>query len=222
MRHSKVRHPSDGRLRAWLDGQLGIARGLGVRAHVARCVGCRARAERIREAGRRAEAWLETLSVPVDTQEAWARWRVRTAGRPWPRRLPAPALAGAVAAALVAVVAGTLWWGGLDGLDDLDGFAVQRPEAESPDLTSGLPRLAVEPGREAGEGLLRWLAAWNGARVARDVCCVDLDGGGLADDGLYTLSGPDEQVAMVILYEDRDGRGALSATSVVRYVGRSP
>lgn len=201
-------HPSDGRLRAWLDGQLGLAPGLCVRAHVARCAGCRARTDRIRAEGRRAQALLETLSVAVDTQEAWARWRVRTAGVPRRRRVPAPTFAGAALAA--AFIAIALWLG------------ERRPSAGPPDLASGLPHLAVEPGREAGEGLLRWIAGWNGARVTRDVCCVDLDGGGRADDGLFTLSGPGERVAMVILYEDRDGRGALSATSLVRYVGRSP
>lgn len=46
-----------------------------------------------------------------------------------------------------------------------------------------------------------------------------LDGGGPPDDGLFTLSGPREQVAMVIVYEDTDGARKLTPRSVVRYVG---
>lgn len=207
MRRAKRVHPAEGRLRAWLDGELGAWAALRVRVHLWRCAPCRDRAAAAGARSARIEALLDPLAVEVNAAEAWARLGVRSGreargrGREW-------AWAGGGLAAAAAALA--LWLGG------------PRSDGESPDLTSGLPRLAVEPGREAGEGFLRWIADWNGVRVARDVCCLDLDGGGRADDGVFTLSDPDERVAMVIVYEDTDGRGELGPGSLVRYIGRSP
>jgi hypothetical protein len=53
---------------------------------------------------------------------------------------------------------------------------------------------------------------------AQDVCCWDLDGGGPGDDGVFTLSRVGEVVACVILYDDIDGSGDLTAPDVIRYV----
>ena len=61
-----------------------------------------------------------------------------------------------------------------------------------------------------------------GAQITRDICCADHDGGGLADDGLFTLSQPGEAVTVVAVYEDVDGNGVLSAGDIVRYFSRLP
>ena len=49
-----------------------------------------------------------------------------------------------------------------------------------------------------------------------DRCCVDLDGGGLKDDGIRVLARADETVVEVTIYEDRDGDGGLSPGDPVR------
>jgi hypothetical protein len=200
-RARRARHPGDGTLRTWLDGAMGPVRRWRVGRHVAGCARCAARAAELRDLDARAAGLVLRLGAPgpVDTADAWARQRVRRGGDR--RRVPRAALAGAGAVAAAALAVGAWWAARRSG-----------PDARPP---------AVRAGGPAGEGLLEWVARWEraGARVARDLCCADLDGGGRADDGLLTLSGPGEEVAWVVLYEDREGAGTLTARSLVRYLG---
>jgi hypothetical protein len=50
-----------------------------------------------------------------------------------------------------------------------------------------------------------------------DRCCQDLDGGGVADDGVLIESVQGQQVNRVVLYEDTDKLGHWSPTSPIRY-----
>lgn len=52
--------------------------------------------------------------------------------------------------------------------------------------------------------------------VRLDRCCEDLDGGGIADDGLLVLAQADETVLRIAIYEDRDGSRDFSAGDVLR------
>jgi hypothetical protein len=73
------------------------------------------------------------------------------------------------------------------------------------------------------------LAGWNGPGTdatraiggqVRDVCCFDLDAGGPGDDGVFTLSGREERVDCVLVYDDLDRSRALSSGDRMRYVSR--
>jgi hypothetical protein len=74
-------------------------------------------------------------------------------------------------------------------------------------------------------GLLLLAGGWIGSRLIRgqgleitvDRCCQDLDGGGLADDGLLVVSRGGEVVRYLVVYEDRDGSGTFSAGDAVRF-----
>lgn len=55
-----------------------------------------------------------------------------------------------------------------------------------------------------------------------DHCCINLDGGGPADDG-YVVEARGRRIARITLYEDRDGDGRLSTGDPVRLVrGAAP
>ena len=54
------------------------------------------------------------------------------------------------------------------------------------------------------------------AEVTVDRCCYDLDGGGVADDGVLLLAERDDRVRRLRVYEDRDGSGAYTGTDLVR------
>ena len=58
-----------------------------------------------------------------------------------------------------------------------------------------------------------------GARV-QDVCCFNLDGGTLRDDGMLTVSRPGQVVDCVVLYEDRAGRGAFVPGDPLRFISQ--
>jgi hypothetical protein len=71
----------------------------------------------------------------------------------------------------------------------------------------------------------RWLREAQNAgadEVVRDLCCADHDGGGLFDDGLFTVSKPDEVVRVVVVYEDADGSGTLTPGDILRHVSSRP
>jgi hypothetical protein len=55
-----------------------------------------------------------------------------------------------------------------------------------------------------------------GPEVTVDRCCYDLDGGGVADDGVLLLAERDDRVRRLRVYEDQDGSGAYSATDLIR------
>jgi hypothetical protein len=54
------------------------------------------------------------------------------------------------------------------------------------------------------------------AEVTVDRCCYDLDGGGAADDGVRIVARRDADVRRLMVYEDTDGSGGLTAADVVR------
>jgi hypothetical protein len=54
------------------------------------------------------------------------------------------------------------------------------------------------------------------AEVTVDRCCYDLDGGGVADDGVLLLTERDDRVRRLRVYEDRDGSGAFTGNDLVR------
>ena len=55
-----------------------------------------------------------------------------------------------------------------------------------------------------------------GTMVTVDRCCYDLDGGGLADDGVLVLAQRDSKVHRLRVYEDVDGSGSYTAGDLVR------
>lgn len=55
------------------------------------------------------------------------------------------------------------------------------------------------------------------ATIVLDRCCVDLDGGGVADDGIRVIARADETVVEVTIYEDRDGDGRFSTGDAARF-----
>ncbi|MEP6572642.1 MAG: hypothetical protein ABJD11_08095 [Gemmatimonadota bacterium] len=50
-----------------------------------------------------------------------------------------------------------------------------------------------------------------------DRCCQDLDGGGVADDGILVLADASDNVERLTLYEDRDLSGTFSAGDSLRF-----
>ena len=69
-----------------------------------------------------------------------------------------------------------------------------------------------------------WTRVVPGFRLSTiDRCCFDLDGGGLADDGIAILSRAGERVRHLTIYEDRDHSGTLTASDAIRFSrGREP
>jgi hypothetical protein len=55
-----------------------------------------------------------------------------------------------------------------------------------------------------------------GVAGVRDVCCWDLDGGGLGDDGIFTRSRDGQVVECAIVYDDADASRSLTPADVVR------
>jgi hypothetical protein len=62
------------------------------------------------------------------------------------------------------------------------------------------------------------VAVFAGTTVV-DRCCADLDGGGLADDGVRVVVSRQGRVKRVSVYEDRDGSRGLTAVDSLRYSG---
>ena len=61
------------------------------------------------------------------------------------------------------------------------------------------------------------------AVVTIDRCCFDLDGGGVADDGVRIQARRDAEVQRLWVYEDADHSGGLTPGDVVRLErGRTP
>ena len=54
------------------------------------------------------------------------------------------------------------------------------------------------------------------AEVTVDRCCYDLDGGGVADDGVVLVAERDARVRRLRVYEDRDGSRAFTEADLVR------
>jgi anti-sigma factor RsiW len=187
-------HPTEGELQALLDGELPRARVIVMRAHLLRCLTCRARAEAARSTSEMVNALLRRSTPAVDSASAWARLVVRSGGRAEKQvRSPlrwssAAALALATAALVVTMIRSTSRTS-----SGADAFA-----------------LVSEARAHPSQALLR------------DACCSDHDGGDRADDGLLTLSTVGEKVTVVIVYEDVDHSGTFTHGDVVRYVSTIP
>ena len=54
----------------------------------------------------------------------------------------------------------------------------------------------------------------------QDVCCWDLDGGGLSDDGVMTVSRAGELLDCVVLYDDIDRSRSFTGSDAIRYISR--
>ncbi len=98
------KHPADGTLRAYLDGELPLAQRLRVRRHAAHCAECSQRLGEVEDAGDRTSSLLGVLSPVADVSESWERLGVLT-GRALGRSRVSPAsafMAGGISAAAVA------------------------------------------------------------------------------------------------------------------------
>ena len=101
------RHPAEGTLRAYLDGELPLPQRRRVRRHAAHCDECRQRLGDVQDAGDRTSSLLGVLNSVADVSDSWARLGVLT-GRALRRSRFSPASAfmagGFSAAALAASV----------------------------------------------------------------------------------------------------------------------
>lgn len=168
------RHPDDGVLRAYVDGELPWLAARRCARHLEACASCRTLLGDQEQLSARAAALLTCLEVPVNVQEGWRR---------------------------LGVVSGAA--------------AGQRPGR-------GLWRSSVVPGAAAVAGVLvvllvlRSAPAPHAARIL-DACCWDLDGGGPGDDGVLTVTLPDQRVVALTVYEDRNHSRSLTPRDPVRY-----
>lgn len=65
---------------------------------------------------------------------------------------------------------------------------------------------------------IAWVAIGGpGQETTIDRCCLDLDGGGLADDGVRVVVQAHERVRQLLVYEDRDATRSFTATDTVRF-----
>lgn len=193
-------HPDDGVLRALIDRELAVHERIRVRLHVRFCTQCGARLRELRAEGDAVAALIRSAAPEIDTDEAWARFLVRSgraaggeggSGEGSVRHRPPAWVALSATIAIASAVA---------------VFALLTPESGPPD--SGELLAMVSAARERSD------------EVVRDACCQDHDGGEFPDDGLLTLSLPGERVAVVIIYEDVDDSGTFTPGDIVRYVSR--
>lgn len=91
------------------------------------------------------------------------------------------------------------------------------PERAVRDLRQVLGITGVALLLGAGVFLL-WLVAVRPLRgLTVDRCCQDLDGGGVADDGLVVMATHGERVQRLAIYEDRDGSRSYSRGDTLRF-----
>ena len=102
----------------------------------------------------------------------------------------------------------------------------------------GRARRAIEPPRPRRDGVRRTLAAlaiavplaltgllglgWRRLHTLTqprlvDQCCFDLDGGGVADDGVLVLAGDHESIRHLTIYEDVDGSHSFTPGDRIRF-----
>jgi hypothetical protein len=74
------RHPGEGTWRAYLDGELPLARRATLRLHALGCPVCRQRLAGARRTAERAAALLGSLPQAVDVSDGWARFMVLAGG----------------------------------------------------------------------------------------------------------------------------------------------
>jgi hypothetical protein len=101
---------------------------------------------------------------------------------------------------------------------------VRRGEAPRPRSGSRSTVLLVAGFAAALAGLAVGVASlMSRAVVTIDRCCYDLDGGGVADDGIRIQARRNAEVQRLWVYEDADRSGSLTSADVVRLErGRTP
>ena len=76
---------------------------------------------------------------------------------------------------------------------------------------------AVAAGIVGLAGVGGFLATRQAATVTIDRCCFDLDGGGVADDGVLVVAGPGQRIQELRVYEDADRSGRWSDGDPLRF-----
>jgi hypothetical protein len=94
----------------------------------------------------------------------------------------------------------------------------RRGEAPRPSPRGARPALIAACVLAAGlAALVVGLSRLGGRQVVTiDRCCYDLDGGGVADDGVRIVARRDAEVRRLWVYEDADRSGGLTPADVVR------
>lgn len=227
-----IEHPRKALLRAHADGEGTRAERGRLAMHLLRCARCRLLQQQYSAERTTVSAVLAGAEESPDLAAAWTRIQVR-AGRSsvpragWSWR---SAGVGALAAAVMWLVAGSVLRAPEAAMSSrVVGASSVTDSAEMP-----LPALRrvqqLVAGRETAfapssdeqplvAAALLSLRRGAGAEV-RNVCCGDHDAGGPRDDGLLTLSRPGEDVATVVIYEDRDASGDLSPGDLIRFVSQ--
>lgn len=202
------RHLARRDIQALLDGELHGWRRLRLRHHVAGCDRCRDALEAASASDALAAGMLDTLPRPMDLDESWERLTVRSGGRALrprgPRGVPwyvVGAGSGLAATAVLALVA-----------------APGSPPRRALDLSP--PEKAPTADDRRFVSRLHGLLADGEAQLIEDRCCADRDGEGPADDGAVLIQVRRSPTPIVVMYEDRDGSGSLTAGDIVRLVSR--
>jgi hypothetical protein len=103
----------------------------------------------------------------------------------------------------------------------------EAPASAAVPSTTSLSRRRHSAGVAAAV-LLTLGAGWvglgaRGELATMDHCCFDLDGGGVADDGVIVVTRGGERVRRLVVYEDRDGSSGFSAADTTRFArGATP
>lgn len=197
-------------IQAWVDGETRGVRFIVIKRHLHGCEACRSRVAITLRDQVAASQLLGALPGPINTDDAWAQVTVRSGGAAERYRSPGRAGwyvaglgTGAIAAALAAFF---LVSGRRDAPLHVLGAEVPVKETRQSD------RLFVE----RLDGLLRS----GEAHLIENRCCDDHDGEGPADDGTVLIGFRRSATPIVVLYEDRDGSGSLTAGDIVRLVSR--
>jgi hypothetical protein len=102
-------------------------------------------------------------------------------------------------------------------------------EGMRPAAGGGMPRPRVRVAAAAAVLILATSLMWGGLEPGPDLreetstidrCCQDLDGGGVADDGILVESIKGEKVSHLVVYEDQAHQGRWTPANVVRYERR--
>ncbi len=151
---------------------------------------------------------LDALPRPMDLEESWARFAVRSDGRALRSRgtrsvrwYVVGAGSGVAAAAALALLAGP----------------ASRPRRA---LDLAPPEKAPTADDRRFVSRLHGMLAEGEAYLIEDQCCADRDGEGPPDDGAVLIRMRHSSTPVVVMYEDRDASGSLTAGDIVRLVSR--
>lgn len=203
------RHLARRDIQAALDTELRGWRLVRVRRHLVECAVCRAALEAARTTQALAAGMLDALPRPVDLEESWARFAVRLGLEASRARRPRAVGwyvlgAGSGIAAAAAVV-----------------LVVSAPRSRPrPTLDLAPPEKAPSADDRRFVSRLHGLLAAGEAHMIEDRCCADRDGEGPPDDGAVLIQMRHSATPIVVMYEDRDSSGSLTAGDIVRLVSR--